>query len=181
MKRQCEEIEKLLGPWLDRELSQAEAQQVETHLEECHACSRAKEQLERLQNSLKSFLEARASGVSFEPFWRELQERILEQKPWYGALWDWARLALYPPRLTWAIPLVIVLLLAILSLEQFVPGWGLGPGRNNLAAVESIDGHGLNVAVFRESKTKTTVIWLFQNQEEENESSEESAPSDNTF
>jgi anti-sigma factor RsiW len=180
MKKQCEEIEKLLGAWLDRELNQFEAERVESHLQECDACFKEKQQLERIQDSLKRALELRASGLAFEPFWREVRRRILEQKPWYAELWDWIRFSLYAPRLTWAIPLVIVGLLGVLTVEQFVPGLGLGPARSNVA-VESIDGHGLNVAVFRESKTKTTVIWLFENQEDEQESSGESASPQPSF
>jgi hypothetical protein len=75
----------------------------------------------------------------------------------------------------------IVLLLAIVSLEQFFPGWRWGSNRSNTTAVDSIDGHGFNVAVFRESKTKTTVIWLYENQEEEDESAAESASPDTSF
>jgi Putative zinc-finger len=181
MKMHCEEIQRSLEAWLDRELSQSEAERVESHLLECPQCSEDRRQLERLHDVLRNSLQARASGLTFEPFWNEVHRRILEQKPWYVELLEWARLTLYPVKLTWAIPVVIVLLLLVLSLEQFVPGWGLGPGTGNLAAVESIDGHGLNVAVFREAKTKTTVIWIFQNQEGEDEAAEESASGDSAF
>lgn len=181
MKKPCEEIEELIGPWLDQELGQAEAARVQSHVPGCPSCSKKREELERLQNSLKSLLEVRASGLAFEPFWREVHRRIVEQKPWYLKPWKGLSRYLYPPRLTWAIPVVIAVLLAVLSPEQFVPGWGLISYRNNVAAVESIDGHGLNVAVLRESKTKTTVIWLFQSQEGEDESSEEPSSDDSTF
>jgi anti-sigma factor RsiW len=181
MKMHCEEVQRSLQAWLDRELSQFEAERVESHLLECPQCSEDRRQLERLQDVLRDSLQVRASGLAFEPFWRDVRRRILEQKPWYVQLLEWMRFTLYPVKLTWAIPVVIVLLLLILSLEQFVPGLGLGPGTGNLAAVESIDGHGLNVAVFRESKTKTTVIWIFQNQEGEDEAAEESASGDSTF
>jgi hypothetical protein len=181
MKTQCEEIEKLIGAFLDQELSQSEAERVQSHVQGCPVCSKEREELERLQGSLKGLFEARASGLAFEPFWREVHRRISEQKPWYVDLWDGFRLNFHSPRLTWTIPVVIAVLLAVLSLEQFVPGWGLMPHRNNVAAVESIDSHGLNVAVLRESKTKTTVIWLFQSQEGEDESSEEPSSDDDTF
>ncbi|TMA12434.1 MAG: hypothetical protein E6J89_04670 [Deltaproteobacteria bacterium] len=181
MKMHCEEVQRSLEAWLDRELNQSEAERVGSHLLECPLCSEDRRQLEHLQDALRNSLEVRASGLAFEPFWSEVRRRILEQKPWHVQFLDWVRFTLYPARLTWAIPVVIVFLLLILSLEQLVPGWGLGPGTSNLAAVESIDGHGLNVAVFRESKTKTTVIWIFQNQEGEDEAADESAPGDNTF
>ncbi|MEK7783271.1 MAG: hypothetical protein AAB279_05025 [Candidatus Binatota bacterium] len=137
--------------------------------------------MERLQASLKGALEARASRLAFEPFWDGVHRRILEKRPWRDRLWDWVRPAIYPQRLAWAIPVVIVFLLGIISLEQFFPGWRWGSSRSNATTVDSIDGHGLNVAVLRESKTKTTVIWLFENQEDEDESSKKSAPAEPSF
>ncbi len=46
---------------------------------------------------------------------------------------------------------------------------GVASNASNFASVESIDAHGRNVALLREDETKTTVIWLYQNQEGENE------------
>jgi hypothetical protein len=69
---------------------------------------------------------------------------------------------------------MVVILVAALSLDQFFPGWRwvvFGP--TNVASVESIDGHGFNVALLREAKTKTTVIWLFENQENDEDTSVE--------
>lgn len=181
MMMNCEDVRKALGALLDGELNHSEAEQVRTHAQGCPSCRGEKEQLERLQASLKGVLEARASGVAFEPFWDGVRQRILEKRPWPARLWDWVHSALYPPRLAWAIPVAIVFLLGIFSLEQFFPGWRGGFNRGNATAVDSIDGHGFNVAVFRESKTKTTVIWLFENQEGEDESAEEAVSTDTSF
>jgi hypothetical protein len=79
-------------------------------------------------------------------------------------------------RLAWVVPAVIALLLAGVSLESYWRG-----GRNAFATVESIDAYGRNVALLREYDTKTTVIWLYQDQEGENEAAEESAPSGPAF
>jgi len=45
-----------------------------------------------------------------------------------------------------------------------------------IAAVDSIDAHGRNVALLREYDSKTTVIWLYEDQEGENETAEEPPP-----
>ncbi len=177
----CEAVKKSLGRWFDGEIDAAEAQEIQGHLEECSVCLEEKRRLVRLQTSLKSVLESGASGLAFEPFWNGVRRRIVERKPWHVRFLDRVRLALPPQRLAWAIPLVIIFLLGVFSLEQFFPKWRSGSNKSNLAAVESVDGHGFNVAVFRESKTKTTVIWLFQNQEEEDGSSGESASTNPSF
>ncbi|MBI2987401.1 MAG: zf-HC2 domain-containing protein [Deltaproteobacteria bacterium] len=181
MKTDCKTVKNSLGAWLDGELSASETERIRMHVEGCPSCSGEKEQWERLQVSLRGVLEGEASGVAFEPFWDGVSRRIFAERPWYARLWDWAGLAFVPQRLAWAIPLVIVALLAMFSLDQFFAGWHWGSNRGNGSAVDSIDGHGFNVAVFRESKTKTTVIWLFENQEDEDESSGEPASAESSF
>lgn len=177
----CEAVTGLLGRWLDGELGPSEAEQVGLHLQECPLCLAEKERLERLQVSLKSVLEQGASGVRFEPFWNGVLQKILDKRSWHTHLQNWISSTLYPQRLAWAIPVAIVLLLAVLSLEEYIPVWSENSAKANLATVESIDGHGFNVAVFRESKTNTTVIWLYQDPEDEDESSAESKPSKPSF
>lgn len=172
----CEAIKGSLGAWLDGELGYSEAEQIKEHLQGCPLCPGEKARLERLQTSLERVLKARASGVAFEPFWGEVRRRIFERRPWYAQLLDWACATLFPRRLAWMIPVTIVFLLGVFSLGEFFVGWYSGWNRSNVTAVESIDGHGLNVALFRESETKTTVIWLFENQEDDDESSGEPAP-----
>ena len=112
------------------------------------------------------------------PFWRAVQLRINEKRPWYQDALDWMRGVLPASRLAWVVPAVIGLLLAGVSLESY---WRGGAGRNAFATVESIDAYGRNVALLREYDTKTTVIWLYQDQEGENESAEETAPSGPAF
>ncbi len=176
----CEVVREYLGAWLDGELEPAEAHEIKKHTERCSACSEEKRQLTHLQASLETTFRVRASTLEYESFWNGVRRRILEEHGPRGGFVERLRLAFFPPRLVWAVPLVIVFILGALFLEQFFPKWR-GGNNGNLAAVESVDGHGFNVAVFRESKTKTTVIWLFQNEEEQDESSAESAPTDPAF
>jgi hypothetical protein len=61
-------------------------------------------------------------------------------------------------------------LIGILSYEWYFPG---ARSRNNLATVESIDSYGRSVALLREDESKTTVIWLYQNPEGDDEAAEE--------
>jgi anti-sigma factor RsiW len=179
MMESCANIQERLGAWLDGELNPAEGERVELHLKQCPVCVGEKSRIERLDSALKNTLEAEAATVPFAPFWAGVHARIVEERSWQVRVVDWFRLTLTPPRLAWAIPAVIVLLLGVLSLERFVPG--LGFGQTNLASVESIDGHGMNVALLRESQTKTTVIWLFEDHEGETESAAEPASADPAF
>lgn len=179
--KNCESIRESLGAWLDGELSRSEAEGVRAHVESCVGCGEERRQLEKLQAALRSALEIKASEIAFEPFWRGVRQRIEETRSWREELLAWIRVTFAAPRLAWAVPAVIILLLGGLSLDSFLPGWRTGTQRNHFAAVESIDTYGRNVALLREDETKTTVIWLYQNQEGENESSGETTETSPSF
>ncbi len=177
----CDEIKPVLGAWLDGELKQAEAEAVRGHVAGCVSCAEEQRQLEKLQALMKSVFATEAERVTFEPFWRGIQDRIAHKRAWPTELIDWVRSAVGAPSLVWAVPAVIVILIAVFSLSPLWPGLRWGMPRNNYAAVESIDAHGRNVALLREDETKTTVIWLYQNPEGENETTEEPAQGGPSF
>jgi hypothetical protein len=173
--KHCADIKKSLGAWIDGEVAAAEAAEIQLHVQGCASCLDEKTRIERIEASLKSLLETRASAIAFDSFWAGVRRRIDEERPWPTRAGDWMRGVFSPPRLAWAVPTMVVMLVAALSLDQFFPGWRWAFGPTNVASVESIDSHGFNVALLREAKTKTTVIWLFENQESEDEASTDSS------
>lgn len=174
----CETIRESIGSWLDGELSPSESESVRLHLAACSDCSTARQQLEKLQLVLKDELSAQAATIEFLPFWRGVQQRINQKRAWHEDFTEWCRGFLTAPRIAWAVPALMVLLLALFSLDSFLPGRG---GRDSFASVVSIDAHGQSVALLREDQTKTTVIWLYQDQEGENETAEDASKSGPTF
>ena len=178
--RDCESIRESIGRWLDGELSQDESEAVRAHVADCAECHEARRQLETMQLALKGALLAEARKIEFAPFWRAVERRIAEKRGWHQNALDWARSLFTVSRAAWAVPAVIALLLAVLSLEAYLPRWR-GNARNSFATVESIDAYGRNVALLREYNTKTTVIWLYQNQEGDNEAAEEAPESAPAF
>lgn len=177
----CESIRESIGGWLDGELSPAQSQSVRAHVASCSDCEEARRQLEKIQLTLGSILTAEASRVEFAPVWREVERRINEKRLWHQDWIEWFQSVATAPRVAWAVPAVIGLLLAVFSLDSYLPGWRPGSARNNFASVESIDAYGRNVALLRENETKTTVIWLYQDQEGENETAEDTSKSGPAF
>jgi predicted anti-sigma-YlaC factor YlaD len=167
---ECERIEESIGCWLDGELSPAESAAVRAHVSGCENCRAAQRRLEKIEHTLSSVLAAEARKIEFAPFWRELERRIERKTPWHKELleraWGWGG----APRAAWAIPALIAVLIALFSYESYLPSWR---SRNNLATVDSIDAYGRSVALLREDESKTTVIWLYQNQEGDDEAAEE--------
>ena len=170
--KSCHSFRAAIGPWLDNELAAKDAEAMRLHLEGCAICAEERRQLERLHSNLKGAMLAENSEITFEPFWRGIQQRIAQEKPWYEQLGERLRDFCAKPSITWAVPAVIILVLALASLDSFLPGLKPGAPRDNSAAVESIDAHGRNVALLRDDDTKTTVIWLYQNQESDDEPAE---------
>jgi anti-sigma factor RsiW len=178
----CESVREVLGAWLDGELNTMDARSVQLHVDQCAACSGERRQLERLQSLLTGVVPAGASEIAFEPFWQRVQQRIAESETSRARQVGWLESMVSPLRLAWAVPAVIAVILGVLSLESVVvPTWREETQRNNLASVESIDAYGLNVTLFRDNDTNTTVIWLYRNQEGEDESSGEPAETSHSF
>jgi len=174
---QCDDIQESIGRWLDGEFKASESEAVRSHLEGCPDCSAERRRLEKIQTTLDSVFRAESSQLQFAPFWREVRRRVDQKKPWHEELIEWLQSRLTAPRLAWAVPVTIILVLGFLSLAK----WPAGSQVSNYASVESIDPHGRNVALLREDETKTTIIWLYQNPEGENENAEDAAKSGPAF
>jgi hypothetical protein len=179
--KHCDEIREFLGAWLDGELDPSEAEAVRSHVADCPACAEERRQLEKLQVVMKSVFSTESGRIAFEPFWHGVRSRIERNRPWHAELMEWLHSTLEAPTLVWAVPAMIVVFIAALSLNSIWPSLRWWGQRNTYAAVESIDAHGRNVALLREDDTKTTVIWLYQNPEGENDTSEDPAQSGPTF
>jgi hypothetical protein len=106
---------------------------------------------------------------------------MTEKRAWRENFGDWLRSVFSGPRIAWAIPAVILVLLGVVSADSFLPRLRFFGQRNNFASVESIDAYGRNVALLREDETKTTVIWLYQNPEGEDDSSDEATQTRPSF
>jgi anti-sigma factor RsiW len=177
--RDCESIRESLGSWLDGELSAAESESVSAHVASCTDCGATQRRLEKMHGALKAALTSPAPQIDFLSFWRGVERRINTRRAWYADLLDWSRGLFTAPRVAWLVPAVIGLMLMLVSpdidLRRFFGS------RNSFASVESIDAHGGSVAVLRQPETRTTVIWLYEDQEGENETAEDPAKSAPTF
>jgi anti-sigma factor RsiW len=177
----CETIRESIGAWLDGELSAGESDSVRLHVEGCAACSAERRQLETLDLALRDQLSGEAARVEFMPFWRGVRQRLNRKCAWHEDLLEWCREFFTAPRLAWSVPALIAVALAAFSLDFNLPGWQSSGARNHFAAVESIDAYGRSVALLRQDETKTTVIWLYQDQEGENEAADDATKSGPAF
>lgn len=173
---ECESVQESIGRWLDGEMPPSESESVRAHVARCNDCGEARRRLEKMQSALKSVLATETAPIEFMPFWRAVERRINE-RGWYEDWLERARGLFTAPRLAWAVPVAIGLLLVLFSAD----GWRFGGPRGNFASVESIDAYGRSVALLRQNESKTTVIWLYQDQEGDNETADDSAKSAPAF
>jgi anti-sigma factor RsiW len=169
----CDAVKNLLGAWWDGELGGDEADLVRKHLEMCPSCRSQRVRLERLDGLVREAFQKKAGEVRFDAFWAGIEKRIAEKGPWRARLDNWAALSFGMGRAGWAISLAAILMIGVFSFSDFYRDWLFG-SKGGRTRIESIDAHGLNVAVFREAQTRTTVIWLFQDEESDDEAPEES-------
>jgi anti-sigma factor RsiW len=167
----CETIQASIGRWLDGELHEAERKNVEAHVAGCAYCRDSQRDFAKIDAALKSLLNAESKRIEFMPLWREVQRRINEDpRSWRDDWLDRVRWFFTAPRVAWMVPAAIVLVLGLFSWSR-APFGGLAGG-NNFASVDSIDSHGRNVALLRDDDSKTTIIWLYQDEEGEGENVE---------
>jgi len=178
--KDCEQVQDRLGAWIDGELSPTDSESVGNHLGGCADCRTAQQRLEKMNSALRRVLAADADKIEFTPFWQNVEQGIKEKRRWYARVQDWGGSVFAAPRTAWAVPAAIAIVLVAISASSYLSKWRGGNVRNNFASVDSIDAYGRSVALLREDDTKTTVIWLFQNQEGEHEA-EESSPSGPAF
>jgi hypothetical protein len=165
----CTEIKAFVGPWLDGELSGSAADAVRAHVEACPECGAERRQLEKLSAMMKDAFAAEVYQVNAQALWCGVERQIAARRPWYALPAEWAGRFFHAPSFAWAVPAVIILLIGALYFEPVLSSWGVGASRNNFATVESIDAYGRNVALWRENESKTTVIWIYQSPDSENE------------
>ena len=177
----CDMIRPSVGAWMDGELSRSDAERVRAHLEGCLECDLERQRLEKLETALRRVLDAEASRLEFGAFWGALQRRMHEKPGWGTLLREWSRSIWGRRGLSWAVPAIIALLVGVAYFESFPPGVRPAHPQSNFAAVESINAYGRNIALLRENETRTTVIWLFQNPEADDESNGETRESGPSF
>ena len=171
--RECDLIEESIGRLLDGELSAAESERVRVHVKSCAHCAATHRRLEKIDRALSTVLVATAPQIQFATFWRDLEPRLEAKIPWHQVMRERLQSWGSAPRVAWGVPAIIAVLLAVFTFATYFPS---SRQRNNLATVESIDSYGRNVALLREDESKTTVIWLYQNKEGDDEAADETPP-----
>jgi anti-sigma-K factor RskA len=166
MKYSCSAVSKLLERYFDQEATDKERSLVEAHLLDCHACQDVLRSMEKLRDLVKPPVEEAVEKEDFPWVWEKIERGIrLEEKPtFWETLRSWLQISLIFQKKVW-VPAVatvaIVLLITIPLLFKKTPSYPTP------SVVEYVESQSHNVMVYESEDMKVTVIWFFEEPEEE--------------
>jgi len=159
----CRDVEQLLGHFVDAELPPPQLLAVARHAGSCAACDQAARELTELHEAIAHTVEAEVAGFDFSRVWPEVERRITPERPQVAG--GWRRISSTP---LWGGMLAIAAsALFFLQMPANTPPVVVQqktkpavsrPDRNQ-AFIDRLAG-GKRVAVRREPKSGTTMIWV---------------------
>jgi anti-sigma factor RsiW len=149
----CDEALELMGPFVDGELNPERARVLQVHLDRCPGCLCELKETEILKRLIASHLAEEARLA--DPGDLALRvESMIDALPRWRPFWT---------RPVW-VSAFAALLLAVGWVATQAPIGEWFPGKQNDAVVEEIEASGNVLALWKEPETRTTVIWVFDNQ-----------------
>ncbi len=157
----CRDVEQLLGHFVDAELPPPMLLAVARHAGTCPACDQAARELTELHDAIAHTVEADVAGFDFSRVWPEVERRIAPEPRVAGG---WRRISSMP---LWGGALAVAAsALFFLQMPANVsqvattvkPKPAIARVDRNQAFIDRLAGK--RVAVRREPKSGTTMIWV---------------------
>jgi len=166
MKDFCSSVSKLLEKYFDQEVTDKERLLVESHLQDCPACQDALRSMEGLRTLIKIPVEEAVQKEDFPWVWQKIEReiRLQEKLTWWQSLRPWLDIPPLSKKKVW-IPAVATLVVLLFITSQIF--FKKIPSYSGASVVEYVESETNNVMVYDLEKAKVTVIWLFEEPEEE--------------
>jgi anti-sigma factor RsiW len=170
MKDSCSSVSQLLEKYFDGEVDKRERTLIEKHLEECPACQEALKSLEGLRNLISPPTAESVPEEDSLRLWQNIRREIrLSDKPtWTESLWSWLRIFSPSQKRVWMPAAAAVALLLIFVAPYF---FKKAPSFRDSSVVEYVQSDTNNVMVYQTEKEDVTIIWLFEEPDEETSAS----------
>ena len=166
MKNSCSSVSMLLEKYFDQEVTGTERSLVESHLQDCPACRGALTSMKDMRTLIKVPVEEAVREEDFPWVWQKIEKGIRseEKRTFWETLRLWLQTFPFSRRKAWipaAAAMSIILILTIPLLFKKTASLPSPP------VVEYIESQTSNVMVYESEDTKVTVIWFFEEPEEE--------------
>jgi len=170
MKDLCSSTSKLLEKYFDQEVTDKERLLVEGHLKDCSACQSALMSMEELRTLIKNPVEEAVQKENFPWVWQKIEReiRLQEKRTWWQALRSWLDVTPLFKKKVWIPAVATVVVLLFITAQIFFKKI---PSYSEASVVEYVESETNNVMVYDLEKAKVTVIWLFEEPEEESATS----------
>jgi anti-sigma factor RsiW len=166
MTDSCSSVSKLLEKYFDREVTDKERLLVESHLQSCLPCRDALMSMEGLRTLIKSPVEEAVQQEDFPWVWQKIDREIRSQEEgsWWQSLRSWMGLSPLFKKKVWIPAVATIAILLFISTQAIFKKI---PSYSETSVVEYIESETYNIMVYESEKTKTTMIWLFDEEDQE--------------
>lgn len=162
----CSSVSKLLEKYFDQEATDKERLLVKGHLQSCPACQHALTSMEGLRTLIKAPVEEAARLEDFPWVWQKIDREIRSQEKvsWWRSLRSWMDISPLFKKKVWIPAVATIAVLLFISTQVILKKI---PSYSETSVVEYIESETYNIMVYESEKTKTTVIWLFDEEDQE--------------
>jgi len=166
MTDSCSSVSKLLEKYFDREVTERERLLVEGHLQSCPACRDALTSMEGLRTLIKTPVEEATQQEDFPWVWQKIEReiRLQEKVSWWQSLRSWMDLSPLFEKKVWIPAVATVIVLLFISTQVIFKKI---PSYSDASVIEYIESESHNIMVYESEKAKMTVIWLFDEEDQE--------------
>src|SRR4030042_722033 len=170
MKRECSSISRLLEKYFDQEVTPEERSLVEGHLPDCSACRMALDTMQNLRILIKNPVEEAVEKETFPWVWEKIEKGIQqkERPVFWNFLKSWLDVTPLLKRKILIPAVAAVVILILITAPLLFNKMSSYPGPS---VVEYVESETYNVMVYELETPQVTVIWLFEDPEEESSTS----------
>jgi len=167
MKDSCSSTSQLLERYFERQAMDEERSLVERHLPLCQTCHERLRVLEGLRKAIKTPVDEALKEETFPWVWEKIERgiRMRRKSSWWESFRSWLDLSPLSRKKVWIPAVATAIVLALVTSPLL---FKKTPSYSERSVVEYVESGVYNVMVYESEKAKVTVIWLFE--EPQNES-----------
>jgi len=166
MKDSCSSISQLLERYFDRQATGQERSLVERHLPICPTCHERLSVLEGLREAIKTPVDEALKEETFPWVWEKIEReiRLGKKPPWQESVRSWIDLSPLFRKKIWIPAMAAAIVLALVASPLL---FKKTPSYPASSVVEYVESKTNNFMVYQLEKSEITVIWIFEEPDEE--------------
>jgi anti-sigma factor RsiW len=166
MKDSCSSISAILEKYFDLQATDEERTLVERHLPDCPVCHEQLRLLEGLRDAIKTPVDEAVKEETFPWVWEKIGKGIRQERrpSWWESLRSWLDLSPIFRKRVWipaAATAIVLLFFSVQIIFKKIPSY------SEASVVEYVESETNNVMVYQLENPEITVIWIFEDPDED--------------